>query len=87
MTLLPHLWDAFSRPGTIVRLCFHAPVQPSYFPSRKALAKHCQQAVGEGLGAISAWDALPGKAGVAPARRPETAEDSTDGLHEALETV
>lgn len=49
MTLVPHLWQVFSLPGTVVHLRFHEPVLPSIFPTRKALARYCEGSVGRGL--------------------------------------
>jgi 1-acyl-sn-glycerol-3-phosphate acyltransferase len=54
MTLLPHIWSALGLPGAEVELRFHAPVLASDFASRKALARHAEQEVANGLAAARA---------------------------------
>ncbi|MGH6913375.1 MAG: lysophospholipid acyltransferase family protein [Geminicoccales bacterium] len=54
MTLLPHIWTALGLPGAEVEVRFHAPVLASDFASRKALARHAEQAVASGLAAARA---------------------------------
>jgi lyso-ornithine lipid O-acyltransferase len=54
MTLLPHIWSALGLPGAEVEVRFHAPVLASDFASRKALARHAEQAVADGLAAARA---------------------------------
>jgi len=51
MDLAPHLWRALGM-GTIgVDVVFHDPVRLNDFGSRKALARHCEEVVAEGLSA------------------------------------
>jgi 1-acyl-sn-glycerol-3-phosphate acyltransferase len=54
MTLLPHIWSALGLPGAEVELRFHPPVAASDFSSRKALARHAEQEVANGLAAARA---------------------------------
>jgi 1-acyl-sn-glycerol-3-phosphate acyltransferase len=54
MTLLPHIWSALGLPGAEVEVRFHAPVLASDFASRKALARHAEQEVANGLAAARA---------------------------------
>jgi 1-acyl-sn-glycerol-3-phosphate acyltransferase len=58
MTLLPHIWSALGLPGAEVEVWFHQPVSASAFASRKALARHAEQEVANGLAAArAAWSA------------------------------
>lgn len=54
MTLLPHMWSALGLPGAEVEVRFHPPVPAAAFTSRKALARHAEQAVANGLAATRA---------------------------------
>jgi len=56
MTLVDHLWIClgFNRPG--IDVVFHGAVQLAEFGSRKALARHCESVVAQGLS-----DALSGR--------------------------
>jgi 1-acyl-sn-glycerol-3-phosphate acyltransferase len=54
MTLLPHIWSALGLPGAEVEVRFHQAVSASAFSSRKALARHAEQAVANGLAAARA---------------------------------
>ena len=73
MTLLDHLWTClgFNRPG--IDVVFHEAVQLADFGSRKALARHCESVVAQGLS-----DALSGRLkekygdGRAESRKPDT---------------
>ena len=65
MDLAPHMWEAVSLGTTTVAMTFHEPVTLEGFGSRKALARHCQDAVARGLS-----DALSGHAGPAPKQVP-----------------
>ena len=50
MALGPHLWAVMGRSfGGRTTVIFHDPVRPGDFPDRKALARHCEQVVREGL--------------------------------------
>jgi len=50
MELGAHVWAVMCRSfGGSAEVIFHDPVRPSQFPSRKALAEHCQAAVARGL--------------------------------------
>ncbi|MGZ8410008.1 MAG: lysophospholipid acyltransferase family protein [Hyphomicrobium sp.] len=49
MTLLPHLLRVLGLPGAEVELRYHRAVQPRQFPSRKALAQHCEEQVAAGV--------------------------------------
>lgn len=51
MTLAPHAWRMAGLGRIGVQLRFHDPVRPADFPSRKALARHCQAVVADGLAA------------------------------------
>jgi 1-acyl-sn-glycerol-3-phosphate acyltransferase len=47
--LLPHLWN-FLQVGTVtVAVEFHSAVTIEQFPSRKALAQHCRDVIGQGV--------------------------------------
>jgi len=54
MTLLPHIWTALGLPGAEVEVRFHQPVPAAAFTSRKALARHAEQEVANGLAAARA---------------------------------
>jgi lyso-ornithine lipid O-acyltransferase len=54
MTLLPHIWSALGLPGAEVEVRFHPPVSTWDFSSRKALARHAEQEVANGLVAARA---------------------------------
>lgn len=65
MDLAPHLWQVVKLGGMTVEVEFHPPVTIEDFPSRKALADHCQRAVAQGVAhAVSGRhpDPLPGDA-------------------------
>lgn len=49
MELLPHFWGFFASGPIDVVLHFHPPVTITAFASRKALARHCQEAVAAGV--------------------------------------
>ncbi|NUB12784.1 1-acyl-sn-glycerol-3-phosphate acyltransferase [Azospirillum brasilense] len=49
MDLAPHLWTVFTLGRMTVEVEFHPPVTIDGFPSRKALADHCQRAVARGV--------------------------------------
>lgn len=49
MTLVDHLLTVFGLEGCRVVVTFHAPIDPADFPSRKALAAHCQATVAHGV--------------------------------------
>lgn len=51
MDLLPHLWAVLGLPGADVEVCFHPPVIAAEFGCRKALARHAQRQVADGLAA------------------------------------
>lgn len=51
MELLGHLWQALGLGHLTVVVEFHPPVTLESFPSRKALASHCQEAVADGVAA------------------------------------
>ena len=54
MTFLPHIWSALGLPGAEVEVWFHPPVSAADFTSRKALARHAEQEVANGLAAARA---------------------------------
>ena len=54
MTLVPHIWTALGLPGAEVEVRFHPPVSATDFGSRKALARHAEQEVANGLAATRA---------------------------------
>jgi 1-acyl-sn-glycerol-3-phosphate acyltransferase len=54
MMLLPHIWSALGLPGAEVEVRFHPPVSAAAFASRKALARHAEQQVADGLAAARA---------------------------------
>lgn len=49
MSLGPHLWQVAKLGGITVVVEFHPPVTVEQFSSRKALAEHCWQVVGNGV--------------------------------------
>lgn len=54
MTLLPHIWSVLGLPGAEVEVVFHPSVTAADFASRKALARHAEQEVANGLAAARA---------------------------------
>ncbi len=48
-SLAAHLWRFAKTKGATIRLVFHPPIQANDFENRKTLAKHCQNAVSNGL--------------------------------------
>ena len=59
MDLLPHFWRVFGMGRFTVRLTFHPPVAADQFPTRKALAQHCESAVAAGVAAALGGTTLP----------------------------
>ena len=49
MTLVPHLLRVMGSPGADVEVRFADPVRAADFPDRKALARHCRDAVAAGV--------------------------------------
>lgn len=49
MSLAPHFWEAIRGGRITVRVDFHPPVEAAAFPARRALARHCYEAVAGGL--------------------------------------
>lgn len=49
MTMPPHLKKFTASRGAVIRLIFHAPIDPKDFDDRKALADYCWQSVQSGL--------------------------------------
>lgn len=49
MELLPHLWSVLGLPGATAEVRFHQPVSAAAFASRKALARHAEREVADGL--------------------------------------
>jgi len=66
MDLAPHLWGVLSSGGVTVAVQFHPVVDIDRFASRKELARHCEDAVAQGVS-----DAISGRLGLAglPGRR------------------
>ncbi len=66
MDLTPHLWGVLSSGNFTVAVQFHPVVNIDQFASRKELARHCEEAVAQGVS-----DAISGRLGVAslPGRR------------------
>lgn len=62
MPLAEHLWFCLGLGRAGVELIFHEPVQLAEFPSRKALASHCERQVARGVA-----DALAGRLDRLPA--------------------
>jgi 1-acyl-sn-glycerol-3-phosphate acyltransferase len=54
MDLLPHFWRVFGLGRFTVRLQFHPVVDANAFPSRKALAQHCESLIAAGVAAAHA---------------------------------
>jgi 1-acyl-sn-glycerol-3-phosphate acyltransferase len=67
MVLAPHLWRVFQAEGTMVQVRFHEPVHPAAFPSRKALARHCEKVVARGMKIVEAPEEMPAAEPVAAA--------------------
>ncbi|HZA66647.1 MAG TPA: lysophospholipid acyltransferase family protein [Geminicoccaceae bacterium] len=51
MALAPHLWAVLGLPGAVIEVRFHPPVVAADFGSRKALARHAEREVANGLAA------------------------------------
>lgn len=49
MSLAPHFWQAIRGGRMRVRVDFHEPVEAAGFATRKALARHCHEAIAAGL--------------------------------------
>jgi 1-acyl-sn-glycerol-3-phosphate acyltransferase len=49
MELAPHLWAVLGLPGALIEVRFHAPLIAAEFGSRKALARHAERQVADGL--------------------------------------
>jgi lyso-ornithine lipid O-acyltransferase len=49
MELAPHLWAVLGLPGAVIEVRFHAPLLAAEFASRKALARHAERQVADGL--------------------------------------
>jgi 1-acyl-sn-glycerol-3-phosphate acyltransferase len=49
MSLVPHLWTAFGAGPLDVVVQFHPPVTIRSFASRKAMARHCESVVADGV--------------------------------------
>jgi len=49
MTLFDHLLGVFSHKGALVEVTFHEPVAVDDFADRKALARHCERIVADGV--------------------------------------
>jgi lyso-ornithine lipid O-acyltransferase len=49
MALAPHLWAVLGLPGALIEVRFHAPLVAAEFGSRKALARHAERQVADGL--------------------------------------
>lgn len=45
MEFVPHLWDYLQTPGVLATVTCLPPVTLAAFPDRKALAKHCEEAI------------------------------------------
>jgi lyso-ornithine lipid O-acyltransferase len=66
MEMAPHLWTLLGLGIATVSVEFHPPVLASAFPSRKALAAHCQKVVAEGVAlALSGRERDSGRADAA----------------------
>ncbi|NYZ12990.1 1-acyl-sn-glycerol-3-phosphate acyltransferase [Azospirillum sp. RWY-5-1] len=72
MDLAPHLWRAFTIGKVTVEVEFHPPVTVEGFPSRKALADHCQTVVAAGVERAITGRRPPVPAPAAPATRTAT---------------
>jgi 1-acyl-sn-glycerol-3-phosphate acyltransferase len=49
MELAPHLWAVLGLPGAVIEVRFHPPLVAADFGSRKALARHAERQVADGL--------------------------------------
>jgi len=49
MELAPHLWTVLGLPGAVIEVRFHPPLLAAEFGSRKALARHAERQVADGL--------------------------------------
>jgi 1-acyl-sn-glycerol-3-phosphate acyltransferase len=49
MALAPHLWAVLGLPGAVIEVRFHSPVVAADFGCRKALARHAEREVADGL--------------------------------------
>jgi len=54
MDLVPHFWRVFGLGRFTVRLQFYPAVEAAAFPTRKALAKHCESLIAAGVAASHA---------------------------------
>ena len=71
MEMAPHLWDLLGLGVVTVEVEFHPVVSRLEFPSRKALAQHCQRAVADGVAAaLSGRERAPEPAAAAPLAAP-----------------
>jgi 1-acyl-sn-glycerol-3-phosphate acyltransferase len=59
MDLAPHLYTMAGMGRVTVEVIFHPPVDPADWPSRKTLARHCEQVVAEGVESLLATRPLP----------------------------
>ena len=75
MSLVPHLWAAFGAGPLDVVVQFHPPVTIRSFGSRKAMARHCESLVAEGVALALAGRPTSG----GPALRPAGAREEADG--------
>ncbi len=65
MELASHMWTAVGLGTVTVEVTFHPSVSIDDFPSRKALAQHCQETVAQ-----SVSESLTGRHSIPPAARP-----------------
>lgn len=49
MALAPHLWAVLGLPGAVIEVRFHPPLVAAEFGCRKALARHAERQVADGL--------------------------------------
>lgn len=77
MSLLPHLWTVAGLGRLSVAVEFHDPVSADSFPSRKALAQHCSDAISAGVAA--AISARPRQRNAAIADSPGESDRGEDG--------
>ncbi len=70
MTLVPHMLVLLGLGRVTAHVVFHEPIPGDAFPSRKALAERCRQAVVEGVNAANRGEYDEG-GGPGPARLPE----------------
>jgi 1-acyl-sn-glycerol-3-phosphate acyltransferase len=54
MDLVPHFWRVFGLGRFTIRLEFHEALDANHFPSRKALAQHCESKIAAGVAAAHA---------------------------------